>query len=222
MSTSLLRLEHVARLFGRFAALRDATADFEAGKVYLITGENGAGKSTLLRIIAGLLPPSRGKVHPAFGIERLGYMAHATMLYDELTGLENLHYFGKLYGVGNERCVEAMRIVGLDPTLARPTGHYSQGMRQRLALARAILHEPSLLLLDEPFSNLDVNSAAAIVRVLAAQRDAGICILIVTHQASLLTEVADGHLHIANGLLQTITPAGAPSVRVSEQVEARP
>ena len=198
----ILRIEKVAKLFGGFAALRDATADFEAGKLYLITGENGAGKSTLLRMIAGLLPPSRGSVVREFGTEKFGYMAHATMLYDELSGMENLRYFGELYGVGEAACEPAMRTVGLDPGLRRPVVNYSQGMRQRLALARAILHSPSILLLDEPFSNLDAASARHMVEVLAGQRDRGMCVVLVTHQPSLLLNVADVHFHISGGVMR--------------------
>jgi heme ABC exporter ATP-binding subunit CcmA len=204
---NVLRLERVAKLFGPFAALRDATASFEGGKLYLITGENGAGKSTLMRMIAGLSSPSRGTIERHFELSQLGYMAHATMLYDELTGMENLRFFARLYGASEQSCLEALRTVGLDPSLTRPAAQYSQGMRQRLALARAILNAPKLLLLDEPFSNLDARSAEHMVQVLAAERDAGRCILIVTHQPSLLAHVADTHLHIEGGVMRVVAPA---------------
>ena len=95
-----------------------------------------------------------------------------------------------------------MRTVGLDPGLRRPVVNYSQGMRQRLALARAILHSPSILLLDEPFSNLDATSARHMVEVLAAQRDGGLCVILVTHQPSLLLGVADVHFHISGGVMR--------------------
>jgi ABC-type multidrug transport system ATPase subunit len=202
---SLFRVEGIAKVFGNFAALRNATADFYPGKMYIITGENGAGKSTLLRIIAGLLPATRGKVlrenvpQNAFGL-----MAHATMLYDELSGMENLRCFGALYGATEAQCEAAMRTVGLDPKLERAVGKYSQGMRQRLALARAIMHEPKLLLLDEPFSNLDVQSATAMVQVLSQLRDAGMCVLIVTHQVGLLTDAADMRMHIEAGIMREV------------------
>jgi ABC-2 type transport system ATP-binding protein len=131
-------------------------------------------------------------------------MAHATMLYDELNGMENLRYFASLYGItgsdAENAASEAMRTVALDPALKRTVAHYSQGMRQRLALARAIIHGPSLLLLDEPFSNLDSHSAAQMVEVLSAQRDLGMCVLLVTHQPSLLNDVADFNLHIDGGI----------------------
>src|SRR5438309_2387805 len=209
MSAPLLSLEHIAKLFGPFAALRDATADFRSGKLYLITGENGAGKSTLLRIIAGLATASRGTIHRNYAPHELGYMAHSSMLYDELSGIENLAYFGALYGVSEEQSRESMRVVGLDPQLTRPVAQYSQGMRQRLALARAVQNSPKLLLLDEPFSNLDVRSTAHMVEVLAAKRDEGMCILVVTHQAALVERVADEHLHIEGGVLRALAGVAA-------------
>src|SRR5277367_6307154 len=134
----LARLESVSRLFGSFAALRQVTVDFVPGQCYVLLGENGAGKSTLLRILAGLLEPSSGKVTVFEGLDphaarhRIGYMSHAPMLYDELTGIENLRYFRSLYPT--DSCLapeEALAQVGLDPALPRTVGQYSQGMRQR-------------------------------------------------------------------------------------------
>jgi len=119
-------------------------------------------------------------------------MAHPSLLYDEMSGMENLRYFAALYGIHSDaRYVEVIRQVGLDPQLSRRVGQYSQGMRQRISLARALVHDPKILLLDEPFSNVDVLSGRAMVRVLAAMRDTGKTIFIVTHQASLLKDAAD-------------------------------
>jgi ABC-type multidrug transport system ATPase subunit len=106
--------------------------------------------------------------------------------------MENLAYFARLYGITDiEYCAEVIRAVGLDPGLVRPVGQYSQGMRQRMSLARALLNDPKLLLLDEPFSNVDLHSATEMVRLLAGTRDQGKTIFIVTHQASLLEGAAD-------------------------------
>jgi heme ABC exporter ATP-binding subunit CcmA len=188
----------VVRHFGRFAALRGITAEFAPGQLYVLLGENGAGKSTLLRIIAGLLAPSRGSVS-VLGSEdiravatRFGYMGHAPLLYDEMSAVENLEYFSALYGINDRaRCEDAIRTVGLDPALERRVGQYSQGMRQRISLARAIVHGPELLFLDEPFSNVDVRSAKQMTTLLAKMRDAGTTIFVVTHQAALMEPVAD-------------------------------
>ena len=119
-------------------------------------------------------------------------MAHPSLLYDEMSGMENLRYFARLYGIEDERrCAEVIRAVKLEPGLARPVGQYSQGMRQRMSLARALLNDPKILLLDEPFSNVDLHSATEMVRLLARTRNHGKTVFIVTHQASLLEEAAD-------------------------------
>ncbi|MGA3106320.1 MAG: ATP-binding cassette domain-containing protein, partial [Terriglobales bacterium] len=112
--------------------------------------------------------------------------------YDEMSAMENLIYFARLYGISDDaRCAAVIQSVGLDPELTRPVGQYSQGMRQRMSLARALLNDPKILLLDEPFSNVDLHSASEMVRLLAGIRDRGTTIFIVTHQASLLEQAAD-------------------------------
>jgi ABC-type multidrug transport system ATPase subunit len=191
-------LSEVTKLYGRFAALRNVSAEFLPGRLYLILGDNGAGKSTLLRAIAGLMRPSHGAV-VVLGSSRIrsvageiGYMAHAPLLYDEMDGMENLRYCARLYGVREDRrCAQVTRAVGLDPDLPRRVGQYSQGMRQRLSLARAILNDPAIVLLDEPFSNVDIVSAREMVRLLGEMRDAGKTVFVVTHQPALLAGVAD-------------------------------
>jgi ABC-type multidrug transport system ATPase subunit len=201
-------LNDVTKLFGRFAALRGVSAEFAPGRLYLVLGDNGAGKSTLLRAIAGLMTPTRGTV-TVLGQSRLrsaaaliGYMAHAPLLYDELDAMENLRYFARLYGIaGDQRCAEVMRAVGLDPELKRRVGQYSQGMRQRLSLARAVLNDPAIVLLDEPFSNVDVVSAREMVRLLGEMRDAGKTIFVVTHQPALLEGGADESVFMNAGAI---------------------
>ncbi len=165
--TAVATVEDVSKLYGRFAALRHVSATLEPGRCYLLLGENGAGKSTLLRVLAGLLRPTLGTVRVLGGPVaeahgRIGYMSHAAMLYDELTARENLEYTARLYA--GQTCLspdKALRMVGLDSTLERPVAQYSQGMRQRTSLARVLLSQPELLLLDEPFSNMDRASAEA-------------------------------------------------------------
>jgi ABC-type multidrug transport system ATPase subunit len=173
----------------------------------VLRGENGAGKSTLLRMVAGLNEPTEGSIliygiHNKQALNHMGYMAHAPLLYDELSGMENLRFFGQLYGVNSdEPLAQAMQRVGLDPKLERRVGQYSQGMRQRLSLARAIFHQPRLLLLDEPFSNVDPDSALQIAKLLADMRSGGTTILLVTHQIGLLTNLADEYLMLSHGQL---------------------
>ena len=199
--------------FGRFAALRGVTAEFDSGRLYTILGDNGAGKTTLLRSLAGLAQPTQGSISILGSAsvravcQELGYLAHPSLLYDELSGMENLRYFARLYGIDDPaRCAAKMTAVGLDPALARPAAQYSQGMRQRLSLARAILHEPKILLLDEPFSNVDLRSAREMVGLLAQMRDAGRTVLVVTHQAALLETAADEFLWMEGGQITTRTP----------------
>ncbi len=216
--TPLARLESVSRLFGNFAALRQVTLDLAPGQCYVLLGENGAGKSTLLRILAGLLHPSQGKVtvfedlDPHNARHRIGYMSHAPMLYDELTGIENLSYFRSLYQ-GNESLTpqSALEQVGLDPALPRTIGQYSQGMKQRASLARVLLSQPELLLLDEPFSNMDVESVAQMVQLLAKFRTANRTILITTHQRDLAAPIADQIITLKAGRLHSLE-TGSPTL----------
>ena len=199
-------LQDLVKFFGRFAALRGISQSFVRGKLYVVVGDNGAGKSTLLRVVAGLMEPSQGSVTLLGSSKvrdvahRIGYMGHAPLLYDELNGMENLRYFAGLYGIADDAvCRAAMQQVGLDPELERRVGQYSQGMRQRLSLARAVLHDPELMLLDEPFSNVDVRSARDMAAILGRVRDQGKTIFVVTHQAPLMEPVADEFVQMAAG-----------------------
>jgi heme ABC exporter ATP-binding subunit CcmA len=218
MARPSARLESVSRLFGSFAALRQVTVDFAPGRCYVLLGENGAGKSTLLRILAGLLHPSSGKISvfgdsdPHTARHRIGYMSHAPMLYDELTGMENLQYFRSLYH--SSECLDpadALRQVGLDPALTRTLGQYSQGMRQRTSLARVLLSQPELLLLDEPFSNMDVESVGQMVQLLARFRSRNRTILITTHQRDLAAPIADAIFTLKAGRVLSLVE-GSPTL----------
>jgi ABC-type multidrug transport system ATPase subunit len=209
----IIAVTHLVKQFGRFAALRGVSASFRAGRLYGILGDNGAGKTTLLRILAGLVPPTRGEVtvlgknNPREVCREFGYMAHPSLLYDEMSGMENLRYFARLYGLRDDaRCAQTIAAVGLDPELKRPVGQYSQGMRQRMSLARALLNDPKILLLDEPFSNVDIRSAREMVKLLARMRDGGKTLFVVTHQASLLDGTADEFVWMDNGQIINRTP----------------
>ncbi|MFC6644790.1 ABC transporter ATP-binding protein [Granulicella cerasi] len=209
-----IALDRCSRLYGRFAALREVTLDIAAGSSVVLLGENGAGKSTLLRLVAGLTSPSLGSIRvfgeePLDVRERIAYMSHATMLYDEMTAVENLAYFASLYEGFTTLIApdESLRAVGLDPANPRRVGEYSQGMRQRAALARVLMTSPDLLLLDEPFSNLDVDSANAMVARLKqwqhepSHNGTPRTLLLTTHQAELARPLAQTTLRMNGGRL---------------------
>lgn len=231
-NTPVIAVSNLIKQFGRFAALRGVTAEFAAGRFYAILGDNGAGKTTLLRTLAGLNHPSSGQVMILGAgkfrdiCREVGYMAHPSLLYDEMSGMENLAYFQRLYGIADvKRGADVIRAVGLDPDLARPVGQYSQGMRQRMSLARALLNDPKILLLDEPFSNVDLRSAREMVQLLAGLRDQGKTIFVVTHQASLLEGSADEFVWMANGKIVARTrdfdprgPVAGPSETISSKL----
>jgi ABC-type multidrug transport system ATPase subunit len=225
-------LSGVSKLYGNFAALRNLSAEFRVGSSTVVLGENGAGKSTLLRLLAGLIAPSRGTVTvfsgaPQRARQRVAYMSHEAMLYDELSAVENLRYFARLHAQGScaGSCTGspemALRAVGLDPGLARPVGQYSQGMRQRAALARVLQNDPELLLLDEPFSNLDVDSARLMVDLLLDFRTwpiagpsgepRGRTIILTTHQARLAEPLAERTLTMHAGAIAPAADAVAPA-----------
>lgn len=219
----------VSKLFGGFAALRKVSLEFEPGSSTMVLGDNGAGKSTLLRLIAGLIAPSRGTVltfgqDPRRERQRIAYMSHEPMLYDELSALENLRYFASLHlQCDAEGCAcagspeTALRAVGLDPRLSRPVGQYSQGMRQRASLARVLQVDPELLLLDEPFSNLDVESARTMVELLREFRTWPVqgssesrrrTIILTTHQAHLAEPLAEATVTMKAGAVVSVHGAG--------------
>jgi ABC-type multidrug transport system ATPase subunit len=216
-----VELDRVSRLYGSFVALREVSLTLPAGASVVLLGENGAGKSTILKLVAGLANPSYGFVRvfgetPQSQRGRIGTMGHQTMLYDELTGLENLMYFAGLHGLGSGRAelesiaAKALQEVGLEPGMARRVREYSQGMRQRASLARALLSQPELLLLDEPFSNLDVGSAKGMVerllRYVAEPGENGHprTLLLTTHQAELARPLARTTITLQAGKIESV------------------
>lgn len=174
-------LSEVAHRFGARKVFASVSAEVFAGQTLAITGPNGSGKSTLLRIVAGLLPPTQGKVtltvngrelNPEDRRHFLGYVAPDLTLYRELTGAENLQFFAKLRGIHLTRddLIALLTEVGLRGRGRDPVRAYSSGMRQRLKYAFALLARPPILLLDEPTANLDTEGRAMVERVIAAQR----------------------------------------------------
>jgi ABC-type multidrug transport system ATPase subunit len=217
---TVAQLDSVSKLYGTFAALRKITIQLEPARCYVLLGENGAGKSTLLRALGGLIRPSYGSIKVFEGIRpeeargRIGYMSHAPMLYEQLTGVENLHYFASLYQ--QRDCLtptQALAAVGLDPELNRPISQYSQGMRQRASLARVLISQPDLLLLDEPFSNMDIASAHQMLALVQRIREQGRTIVLTTHQRELAEPIADYLVFLRAGALDSlhVGPAYTPS-----------
>ncbi len=159
-----LRLEGITRHYGERTALSEVSVAVPVGRTLVVFGPNGAGKTTLLRILATLLRPHLGRasvlgrnlLSEAWAVRaRIGLLAHEPLLYRELTARENLRFHARLHGVGFERVERALAEVGMDRRADEPIRTLSRGMVQRVAIARTVLHEPELLLLDEPYANLD-------------------------------------------------------------------
>ena len=200
MSEPAIRARRIAKYFGDFPALREVDLDVRAGSVLALLGRNGAGKTTLLRILAGLSTPSSGTVSfPAADSSdriqhgRIGVVGHGAWIYDELTAAENLRFFGGLYGVSNPGRVVAewLARVGLERFANSRAAEFSRGMRQRLTIARAFLHEPNILLLDEPWTALDDRATQLLSALLDQARREGRAAVICSHQLREAFDVAD-------------------------------
>ena len=197
MSAPAVAAAGVWKYFGDYPALRDVRFDLGAGECLALLGRNGAGKTTLLRIRGGLSGASKGDVlidgcavRASETRARIGWLGHSIGLYDELTARENLRTFGRLYGVTAATVSEWLQRVNLTHVADAPVREYSRGMRQRLAVARAFLHGPRLLLLDEPFTSLDDKAIALLQGLLTAARAEGVTIILSTHQIREAMELA--------------------------------
>jgi heme exporter protein A len=197
----VLAVEGLERRFGHVRALRGVSFSLGAGDVLAVFGPNGAGKSTLLRILAGLLKPDAGRVllggRPLLRGDvaqrrRIGLISHASLLYDGLTAAENLEFYGRLYALPDPRAAarRALESAGLADRAGSATMTMSRGMLQRLAIARSLLHEPDIVLLDEPFTGLDQRSAAVLRGQLERLRSERRTLLLVTHNLDEGLELA--------------------------------
>lgn len=190
----------LAKRYGRKRVLASVDLVVPAGGFALVTGANGSGKTTLLRLLAGLAAPSAGSLAVSVDRSRIGYLAHEPLVYRELTAIENLELYGRLYRVPERKERIGMLLERFDLWAARsePVASYSRGMAQRLALCRALLHEPDLLLFDEPYSSLDTAGAELLDRELAALAEgAGHTLVVATHDPERLEHLADQRLALA-------------------------
>jgi heme exporter protein A len=216
-----LTFTDVSRHFGRRRVLNKISFRCNAGEAVALLGANGAGKSTLLSIAATLLAPSAGVVQygeatSASGAElraRIGVLGHDLFIYPELSAFENLAFFARAYAVPDvDRTVaSALERAGLEQR-DDPAGRFSRGMRQRLALERALLHDPRLVLLDEPFTGLDDAATMALRTRLADLRAAGCIVLVATHDLETIDGIADRAVLIRGGRLVSMDD-GAGSLR---------
>jgi heme exporter protein A len=207
---SAVVIDKVWKYYGDYPALRDIDFTVDKGSCLALLGRNGAGKTTLLRILAGLSNPARGRV-TVLGSDvrarqtrsRIGVLGHGIGIYDELTAFENLRLFGQLYGLANPAQTATIWLerTGLDRVRDGLVREFSRGMRQRLAVARAFLHAPDLLLLDEPFTALDDRAIAVLHELLRDARETGRTIIMSTHQLREALELASDVALIVRGKL---------------------
>ncbi len=188
----------LAKRYGAKRVFAGVDLDVERGGFVVVTGPNGSGKTTLLRLVAGLVVPSSGEIAVAVDRGQLGFLAHEALVYRELTAVENLDLYGRLYRVSERRERIGMLLERFDLWEARNerAGSFSRGMLQRLALCRVFLHEPELLLLDEPFSALDAEGAELLDRELAERRGRA-TFLVATHEPQRLERLSTGRLAFA-------------------------
>jgi heme exporter protein A len=197
---------NLTRRFGHRVVVRDVTLEVRGGETVLLVGHNGAGKTTLIRLLAGLLKPTAGTIECS---GTLGVVAHNSMLYDALTARENLAFYARLYGVDSAtRVDELLQRMGLAPHGDRRVAAYSRGMVQRLAIARALLPDPTALLLDEPLTGLDEAAATIVREVLSDLRTRGCAVIIATHQLVEIADLASAVGFLVSGRLAAMEPIG--------------
>ena len=206
----MIEVENLRKSFGGVVALQGVSLQVAEGEFLTLVGPNGAGKTTLMRILATLSRPTSGRVRVAgldlragaeYIRQRIGLVSHQPLLYGDLTAEENLLFYGRMYGVPNleQRITEVLRQVGLLARRADPVRTFSRGMQQRLSIARAIIHDPPVLLLDEPFTGLDQRAAAMLTRVLTDVGTRSRTVLMTTHDLERGLSLGDRVAILARG-----------------------
>jgi heme exporter protein A len=212
-----IRFENIEKRYGGLYALRRVSLEIAAGECVVLAGRNGSGKTTLLRIAAGLVRPSLGSVTfldsgkgPMQGAPKVGFVGHATMVYDELTAEENLVLFARLLGIAEpaDRAGILLAEVGLDDRRSSLVRTFSRGMRQRMAIARALLNQPEVLLLDEPATGLDPQGVSWLAETLRRMRDAGHTIVMSLHGKSEISSLATRAVRLEAGSVMADTRTG--------------
>jgi heme exporter protein A len=196
-SRAAIRARGLGRRFGDRRVLTDVDLELEPGGFLLVTGPNGSGKTTLLRLLAGLIAPTAGSLEIDMGREQIGFLGHEALVYRELTALENLDLYGRLYRVPERRERTGMLLerFALWEARAKPVSELSRGQLQRLALCRTLLHDPALLLLDEPFSALDSEGVELLEAELAGHGRK--TVVVASHQPDRIRGHATSELALA-------------------------
>lgn len=222
MSAAAVAVDKIWKFYGDYPALRDISFEVEPGTCTALLGRNGAGKTTLLRTIAGLSRAAKGSITILGGDvrseatrRRVGVLGHAIGIYDELTAMENLRLFADLYSIPDRdnAAMKWLQRVGLERVANGLVREFSRGMRQRLAVARAFLHDPEVLLLDEPFTSLDDKAIAVLQEVLRKGLEEGRTVVMSTHQLREALELATHVVLINRGRL------GYHGVRTPEMLQ---
>jgi ABC-type multidrug transport system ATPase subunit len=198
VTEAVVRAVGLEKRYGLRTVLRDLSFELESAGALVVTGPNGAGKSTLLRLIGGLAAPSRGSLEVRTERRKVGFLGHEPLVYRELTALENLDLYGRLYRVPErrERIGMLLERFGLWEARHQRISSYSRGMTQRLALSRALLHEPDLVVLDEPHSSLDDEGLALLDAELGTLAAAGKTLVVATHDPARVASLATSRIDL--------------------------
>ena len=211
--SAVIQLENLSKSFGEDMVLKHVSRDFEEGKIHGIVGNNGSGKTVMMKCVCGFLQPSRGRVFVNYKQvgkevdfpENMGIIIETPGFLPNLSGLKNLELLASLQRrIHKEIIRQTIRRVGLDPDMKKPVGKYSLGMRQRLGIAQAIMEDPSLLVLDEPFNGLDKNGTGQMRTLIKDLREQGKTILLASHNQIDIDELCDTVCEMDAGVMTMI------------------